>query len=159
MYHYGRKSSTQLSTLHPHLQHIFTKVLETDDHSVDQGGRTFNEQWDLFNADPPRTTLHPPDGKHLIQSDGWAYAADITPWLNGKRLVTSEEGFGPYQMAQFAWFLRKVKEVGAIYLARIEQDTGQKWKLRFGIDWDGDGEILTDQKFQDWFHVELIREA
>ncbi|KKL63600.1 hypothetical protein LCGC14_2173520, partial [marine sediment metagenome] len=32
---------------------------------------------------------------------------------------------------------------------------GSGYQLRFGINWDRDAEILTDQKFDDWFHIEL----
>ena len=155
MYNYSPHSLAQRRSLQPHLREVLSRTLETDDHRIDQGGRSDDEQWAYYNAGT--STLRPPNGKHLIQSDGYAYAADVCPYLNGVRLATDKENFGPYQMAQFAWFLRKVKEVSIVYLAEIEAISGERWELRFGVDWDGDNEILTDQKFQDWFHVELVK--
>jgi len=155
MYTFGNKSKENLKDVFPLLVNILNKVLETDDFSVDQGGRTEAQQWEAFNSG--HSKVHPPDGNHLIKKlpgmdREYAFAVDICPYLNGKRLATDEKNFGPYQMAQFAWFLRKVKCVGEELL----KDTG--WKLRFGIDWDSDMEILTDQTFQDWFHVEIIKQ-
>lgn len=155
---YGSKSRSQLATLYPWLQLILVKALEVHDHSVDDGGRTDAEQLALYDADPPRTTLRPPDGKHLLRADPtgmfpgkWSLAVDVTPWINNRRLATKGSAFGATQQAQFARFLGIVERIGADVL----QGTG--WQLRFGINWDGDEEILSDQSFQDWFHVELIR--
>jgi len=154
-YRFGTHSRRQLATLHPSFQAVLHEVLETDDFAIDQGGRTEAQQWEYYNAGTSQ--LHPPDGKHLIQPDGWAYAADLCPWINGHRLATDAESFGPYQMAQFAWFLRRVEQVGEYLLRAQALVTGEHFHLRFGINWDGDAEILTDQKFQDWFHVEMVR--
>lgn len=155
-YTFGKKSQKQLDTLYPILQNIFLQVLETDDFSVDQGGRTDEQQWEYYNKGT--STLHPPNGKHLLkkcpflQSDEklYAFAADVTPWIKGKRLATHGSAFGVEQGAQFAWFLRKMKEVADELLK------GGPWRLRFGINWDSDEEILTDQNFDDWFHLELV---
>lgn len=157
MYNYGRKSMGQWKTLYPYLGLILLKVLREHDHSIDTGGRTDEKQWSLFNANPPRTTLHPPQGKHLLREDPsgyfdgkWSFAADITPFINGRRLATSARSFGPDQRAQFAYFLGIFKAEAD----RVLEGTG--WKIRLGINWDMDAEILSDQSFDDWFHVELI---
>ena len=155
-YRYGERSLAQRATLHPHLRRILERVLEEEDHAILQGARSEAEQWAAFRAG--RSRLHPPAGPHLVRADGWAYAADIVPCLHGRPIETGAEGFGPIQQAQFAWFLRGVRETGRAYFADLRESTGERWRLRFGIDWDEDGEILTDQSFQDWFHVELLRE-
>lgn len=156
MYRYGRKSKAQLSTVHPFLQLIMIRVLLTDDHSIDQGGRSIGQQQAYF--DRKASKLRPPKGKHLMRFDPtkqfggtWAFAVDTCPYIHGRRLATSAAKFGPDQRAQFAWFLRRVEQEGH----RLLDGTG--WKLRFGINWDGDAEILTDQKFLDWDHVEMLR--
>ena len=156
MYRYGRKSTTQISTVHLYLQLIMRRVLLTDDHSIDQGGRTIGQQQAYF--DRKASKLRPPKGKHLLRLDptqqfggAWAFAVDACPYIKGKRLATSAAKFGPDQRAQFAWFLRRVEQEGH----RILDGTG--WKLRFGINWDGDAEILSDQKFHDFFHIEMVR--
>ncbi len=157
-YKYGYKSNRQRKTLYPWIQLIFLKVLEVHDHSLDQGGREDSEQWALFNADPPATTLHPPDGKHLLRVDPtemfdglWSFAVDTTPWINNRRLATRGDQFGPEQQAQFARFLGIVEQIGRDVLS------GTGWHLRFGYNWDEDAEILTDQDFDDFFHIEIVR--
>jgi len=151
-------SETQLSTLHPHLREILRNVIVSDDFRVDQGGRTEAEQRKLYEEG--RTTLLPPKGRHLIQPDGYAYAADLWPYVNGKRVVVKDKCETADDVAaycQFAWLMRRVKDEGITYFFAHENITGERWKLRFGIDWDGDGEILTDQTFDDFPHVELVR--
>ena len=80
----------------------------------------------------------------------YSYAADLVPWIKGKALVTTEGGFGPDQRAQFAYFL------GLAKMTAEEVLWGTGWEFRLGINWDMDDEILTDQSFDDWFHVELV---
>lgn len=157
MYKLSTHSKTQRHTLYPWLQLTLNRALLKHDFRIDQGGRTDKEQWDLFNHDPPRTRLHPPNGKHLLRRDPsgeisglWSFAADICPYINGKRLDTSAKGFGPTQQAQFAYFLSMVKAEADIVLM------GTRWELRLGINWDSDAEIISDQAFDDWFHVELV---
>ena len=159
MYKYGRKSKAQKRSLYPWLQLILMKVLLRHDHSIDQGGRTDKRQWALYNHKPPRTTLHPPNGKHLLRYDPsgefkgkWAFAADVCPYINGRRLATGAKSFGPNQKAQFAFFLSMVQ----LEAEHVLKGTG--WKIRLGINWDMDAEILTDQRFDDWFHVEIVWE-
>ena len=156
-YRYGYKSLQQWRTLHPWLRLILLKLLAVHDHSVNQGGRTPTEQQAFF--DRGTSTLAPPNGKHLMRPDVslqfqagelYSLAADITPYIKGRKLVTHEEGFGPNQKAQFAYFLGLAKRIASTVL----RDTG--WGFRLGINWDMDAEILTDQTFQDWFHVELV---
>lgn len=155
MYRHGRKSTEQRLTLHPWLQLIFLKLLARHDHSIDQGGRTEQEQWDAYNR--KASTLHPPDGKHLLREDPsgefpglWSLAADVTPWINGVRLATRGAQFNYARRSQFAYFLGVLKEVADGVLRDIS------WEVRLGINWDMDAEILSDQDFDDWFHVELV---
>ena len=158
-YKYGRKSEAQLRTLYPFLQLVMLRTLVVHDHSLDQGGRSKTEQFALFNARPKRSNLKPPDGKHLMRHDPtgrveglWSFAVDTTPFINGRRLATHGKSFGPDQMAQFARFLGIVEQNGRDVLS------GTGWHLRFGINWDEDEEILTDQNFNDWYHIEIIRD-
>lgn len=159
MYKYGAKSNRQRRSLHPLLQLIFLKVLLVHDHSLDQGGRTWGRQLYLYNAKPQRTKLKPPAGRHLLRKDPTgmvktlcSFAVDTTPWIEGRPLATNAKRFGPAQKAQFAWFLGIVATIGR----EVLEGTG--WRLRFGVNWDEDEVILTDQKFNDWFHVEMVRD-
>lgn len=153
---FGRGSRRELATIYPWLQLILIKTLERHDLGIIQGGRTDGEQWDVFNKGS--STLHPPDGKHLLREDPlvyfegkWSFAADVIPYINGRSLATHGSNFGPSQRAQFAYFLGILKEVADNVLA------GTGWDIRLGVNWDMDAEILTDQDFDDWFHIELVR--
>ncbi len=156
-YKYGSKSEAQLRTLYPFLQLVMLRTLIVHDHSLDQGGRSEAQQLALYNAKPQRSKLKPPAGKHVMRPDPtgrveglWSFAVDTTPFINGRRLATSVQVFHAARQAQFARFLGIIETNGRDVL----QGTG--WHLRFGINWDEDAEILTDQKFDDWFHVEVV---
>ena len=94
----------------------------------------------------------------MIQPDGYAYAADLEPYINGKPIATDPESFKGVQMAQFAFFLGILKETADRYLNDYYHQTNQRFVMRLGINWDQDAEILSDQDFDDWYHVELVRE-
>lgn len=155
MYRYGRASRAENRTLHPMLQTVLARTLFKHDHSVDQGGRTEEQQQEFF--DKGTSTLAPPKGKHLLrpdpsgQFDGlWSLAADVTPFINNRRLATRGSRFGYDQRAQFAYFLGILKAEAD----HVLEGTG--WEIRLGVNWDMDEEILSDQDFDDWFHVELV---
>ncbi len=155
-FHYGRRSLEQRNMVYPWLQLILEKTLAVHDHSIDQGGRSDEQQREYHRLGV--TTLLPPDGKHLLKPDPtgqffgrWSFAVDCCPYINGRRLATDKARFGPNQRAQFTRFLAIVEQIGRDVLA----DTG--WALRFGINWDMDEEILTDQTFQDFYHIETVR--
>ena len=155
-YIFGRNSRHELAGLYPWLQLILIKTLERHDLGILQGGRTDDEQWAVFRDG--FSTLHPPSGKHLAREDPfdyfvglWSFAADVVPYINGRRLATRGEQFTYVRRAQFAYFLGILKEVADNVLA------GTEWEIRLGINWDQDAEILSDQDFDDYFHVEIVR--
>ena len=155
-FHYGRRSLEQRSMVYPWLQLILEKTLAVHDHSIDQGGRSEEQQREYHRLGV--TTLLPPDGAHLLKPDPtsqffgrWSFAVDVCPYINGRRLATDRAGFGHMQKAQFIRFLAIIEQIGRNVLG----DT--RWALRFGINWDMDEEILTDQTFQDYFHVEIVQ--
>ena len=150
-YVFGLASTKQRSTLHPHLQAILVRTLATDDFVILEGARDYARQAAAFAAGTSKIDPAKGPWPHMIRKDGYAWAADLHPYINGKPLDTTS--FGPAQQAQFAWFLRRVKEVGIAYFHTRELP----YHLRFGVDWDEDNVILTDQTFQDWFHVEMVR--
>lgn len=170
-YQFSAHSRAQLATLHPLLREILETAILTDDFRVDEGARSRDRQAQLV-ADGSSTTM---ESWHLPQADGFAYAADIWPYIHGRRLEVPawaeierrvlagdakrwiQDAVGAY--AQFSWMMRRVKEVAQPILAAQANITGELWIVRFGLDWDGDGEILTDQVFDDFPHVELRRAA
>lgn len=154
-YRYSAESMANLSGLHPILIRSGRKLLETDDHKVIDGVRTRRRQWELYNEGA--STVPPgPKAKHLRRDDGFGHAMDIVPFVDGKPVDTSAFGFGVEQAGQFAWMLRKLYDIMVEECARWERETGQKFNPRLGINWDMDHVILTDQGFDDWFHVEIM---
>ena len=148
MYKFSQHSEGENQSLYPWLHLILIKTLKRHDFRNDQGGRTDDEQWAVYNSGA--STLHPPNGKHLLKPDPsgrfageWSFAADVCPYINGKRVATGKESFGTAQQAQFAYFLSQLKSVAD----EVLEGTG--WKVRLGINWDQDAEILTDQNFDD----------
>ncbi len=179
MYYYSRHSKTERATLHPYLQRILNAVLETDDFRIEQGARTRLSQQSAFDRGASKVRGDG-DYPHMVHEDGYCYAADIWPYIKGKRLAVPgiheiigwvatntepysdkdlskrvEDAVGRY--AQFAWLMRRVQEVANEYFEELENATGEKWVLRWGGNWNMDAEILTDQGFDDYPHVEIRR--
>ena len=155
MYHYSKHSMKQRATLHTVAQLGLDFTLIRHDFKIIQGGRTDEQQWAYYNKGT--STLHPPQGKHLIQPDGFAYAADVHPYVNGKPVDTSATGFRVQQAGQFGYFLaileQECKDACDDWYGR----NGDQFDVRLGANWDMDAELLTDQSFDDWFHIEWIR--
>jgi len=132
---WGRRSKRVYDTLDPRLQVLVTRLRdEVADISLTSGTRDFMEQNALFEAGA--STLRWPDSKHnKIPS----IAVDLQPH--------------PYPKYE-------PKLWGALgYLAgramAIAHEEG--FAIRWGGDWNGDGD-LTNQKFDDLFHLEIVDE-
>jgi len=129
---WGRKSKRVLKELDPRLQTLMTRVRdEVADISLISGHRDCDEQNTLFEVGA--STLRWPDSKHNKRP---ALAVDFQP--------------APYPVNEKLW--------GALGYAAgrafgIAAEMGIK--IRWGGDWDGDGDV-TDQKFDDLFHIELV---
>ena len=178
-YSYGEHSRNQSQTLHPYLREILKRALETDDHRIEQGARPREEQWAAFRRGASKVTGDG-DYPHMIREDGWCYAADIWPYINGKRVQVpdvqamvdtaresdiADDTIAPWMQnavgryCQFIWLIRKVQEVALVYFAEIEAISGEQWEFTTGTNWDKDPEILTDQGFDDYPHIQIRRIA
>lgn len=115
------------------------RVLQHHDCKVVWGYRNEAQQNELFAKGLSKVKF--PNSAH-----NKGLAVDLMPYVceNGKvrGLVDVKTDL---DRAKFAYFVGLVmgiaKELGIILVS--------------GIDWDGDGEILSDQTFQDWMHFEL----
>jgi peptidoglycan L-alanyl-D-glutamate endopeptidase CwlK len=132
---WSNRSKKVYDTLDPRLQVLVTRLRdEVADISLTSGYRTPDEQNELFEIGA--STVRWPDSKHnKIPSK----AVDLQPF--------------PYPKYE-------PKLWGALgYLAgrahAIAQEEG--FSIRWGGDWNRNGD-LTDQKFDDLFHLELIDE-
>jgi len=137
---FGRASRQRLETVHPLLRQIIKNVLKMQvmDMTVMYGVREKEAQNEMFKKGLSKKQW--PNSKHNILKD-WhkSLAADVGPFINGKisRIYTQCSYLAGYMM-------------GEAYNIGV--------KMRWGGDWDMDGEAITDQDFQDLYHYEIILE-
>lgn len=137
---FGKTSMERLETVHPDLQRLCFEVIKFYDFSVLEGHRSLERQQELFNANPPLTTLDGVNKKSKHQSYP-SIAVDLMPWpenLHGRNIWEDK----------FRWH----------YFAGLVMGTAKSMKipLRWGGDWNGDFSN-ADQKFHDLPHFELLR--
>jgi hypothetical protein len=129
MYKFGERSKNNLATCHPLLQEILNEAIKHVDFSVLQGHRGEIEQNAYYSAGKSKVKW--PNSKH---NKNPSHAVDVAPypidWEDIKRF------------AHLMGLLRGIAVAKGI-------------KVRIGADWDNDGDI-TDHKFMDWPHIELV---
>jgi peptidoglycan L-alanyl-D-glutamate endopeptidase CwlK len=150
IYSFGRFSRKKLDTCHPDLILILETAIAISnvDFGVSEGERTQEKQNEYYQQG--RTKPGPiitwidgytKKGKHNYDP---SMAADYYAFVNGKISYNLEA------LSYLAGLFHAVAEV--LYAAgKITH------KIRWGGNWDMDGEILTDQTFDDRPHVELIK--
>lgn len=123
----------KLTTCHPYIQTVFTRVLEYFDHTVLEGRRGKEDQNKAFNEG--KSQLRWPDGKHnVVEEDDLSLAVDVIPypidWNDRER------------MNYFA---------GQVLATGRSMDI----EIRWGGDWDRDTQV-KDNSFDDLVHFELV---
>lgn len=134
-YSYGKKSLLTLRGADSGLQRVFHTALNLGliDISILEGHRPEEEQNRLFKGG--KSKVQYPNSKHNKTP---SEALDAAPYVGGKASFDYRH---------------------CIYLAGIICAVGT-WlgiKIRWGGNWDMDGEPLTDQGFQDLVHYEVIK--
>ena len=131
MNRFGRNSRRQLSTSDGRLQDIAHIVLKIKDHAVIKGHRTEREQRSAYENG--HSQLDWPNGKH-------------------NKLPSTAIDVQTYPLPQNEQELREEQ----LYLLGLYAGVGymKDIPIRIGGDWDRDGEI-TDNSFDDFFHVEI----
>lgn len=137
-YQYGKNSHERLETVDPRLQLVFRTALALGliDISIIQGVRPQEEQNRLYNE--RRSRVQWPDGKHNIKEpEEKAKAIDAGPYIKGRVSYNHKH---------------------CCFLAGVILGIGrsQGIKIRWGGNWDQDGEPITDQDFQDLVHYEIV---
>lgn len=137
-YSYGRTSSGVLITASFKLQLVFDEALSMGliDITAIEGRRAKARQNRLFAIDKSKVKW--PNSKHnVLNPNDLAHAVDAAPYVNGK--------------ASDVWY-------HCIFLAGVIQTCGEKLgiPIRWGGNWDRDGEPITDQEFQDLWHYEEV---
>lgn len=136
IYSFGKKSKKCLSEVHEDLQNVARLALEWGvmDFAVIEGRRSKERQNGFYNSGKSRVQW--PNGKHnVLNKADLANAYDIAPVVNGK----------------LSWGQKH-----CIHLAGVIISAGKCLgiKIRWGGNWDMDGEPITDQDFQDLVHFE-----
>lgn len=135
-YKFSQKSIERLHTCDVFLVDIMQEALMRSaiDFGIAEGYRTPERQRQLFDEGKSKIDGISKRGKHNFNP---SRAVDIYAWVNGKVC------YDKHALCFLAGvILSRAKELSV--------------PLRWGGNWDMDGEIITDQTFQDLVHFELI---
>lgn len=142
---FGKSSNKKLDTCHPDMQLIMRTALALSrmDFGIAEGHRTLATQQKYFNEGKSKCDGIKAKSKHQGSP---SMAADIYPYINGK---------ADYSLEALSYLAGHIVGISEMLWAfgRIQH------VIRWGGNWDGDGEILTDQKFDDRPHFELKYKA
>jgi peptidoglycan L-alanyl-D-glutamate endopeptidase CwlK len=132
---FGASSLAKLQQCDPRLQQIMHAAIANSkvDFGISEGHRDEATQNKYFSEG--RSKVQWPNGKHNQYP---SEAVDVVAYVNGKPTFAMPYYiylYGLFTMAAHAMF----KDVS----------------IRSGLDWDQDGEIMTDQTFNDGCHFEL----
>jgi len=141
IFHFGTKSECHLATCHPAITLVAREALAMGvmDVGVIHGWRGEKIQNLLYNAGDSKLPWDKSKHNRMINGKPYSWAIDILIYVNGKA-----SWYRPYYLIMAGVFITCAKKLGI--------------ELRWGGNWDMDAEPLTDQKFQDLGHYELIRE-
>jgi len=130
---WSKRSQRVYDTLDPRLQVLVTRIRdEVTDVSLISGYRDFMEQNSLFEAGV--STLRWPESKHNKRP---SKAVDLQPYPYPE--------YEPKLWGSLGYIAGRAHAIAA----------EEGFLIRWGGDWDGDGD-MTDQQFDDLFHLELI---
>lgn len=135
-------SNSRLNTCHEKLQEVIREAIKRTnvDFGVSEGYRSIQRQQELYASGrtKPGPILTYVDGikkksKHNVYP---SQAVDIYAWVN-----------------KASWDSRYLIYLGGV-ITSTANDLGID--IRWGGNWDSDGEIITDQSFLDLPHFEII---
>jgi peptidoglycan L-alanyl-D-glutamate endopeptidase CwlK len=147
-FHFGDASIARLTTCHQDLQRVMLDAIVRSpvDFSITEGHRSHEQQLRYFLAGKskldPRIPEHKNKAMHLYSP---SRACDIAIFVPGKPGLT-------YDYNHLCVIAGVVFACAADLLNR-QQITH---RIRWGGNWDGDGEIIVDQTFNDLPHFELV---
>ena len=133
-YKFGERSLNKLAECEHELQILAHRALGLNlmDFAVIEGHRIKSKQDEYFNARMSKVQW--PAGKHNRYP---SQAMDVVPYINGT----------------VSWNNFHCCVLAGIILATAK-DRGIK--IRWGGNWNRDGEPITDQNFQDLVHFEMV---
>ena len=140
---FGKRSREKLSQCHPDLQLIAEESLKLSsiDFGISEGHRSVEKQQEYFRTGKSKVDGIKKKGKHNYQP---SLAFDFYAYIPGK----PSEAFSMHNLTYLAGVITATAR-------RLYNEGKITHQLRWGANWDRDGEILTDQDFDDAPHVEL----
>lgn len=158
---WGRSSNKVIDTCDPRLRYILDEHIKTVDSSAVWGYRGEDDQNEMFRTNVSKVKY--PNSKHNVKP---SLAIDIVPyhprlgklWGGSAQLRDIVKEFnvkGSHDKATakaLAWVWQMYSVQHGSMMACAEQ-IGQP--LRGGMDWNRDGTVLIDQKFDDGAHFEI----
>lgn len=143
-YIFGNTSNQRLSSCHIDLQIIMREALKRSpmDFGIAEGHRSLDRQQQLYAEGKSKCDGIQNFSKHQPNP---SIAVDVYPFINGRA----------------DWSPEAVIFLAGIILATaidLKNRGVINTRIRWGGNWDGDGEILTDQEFDDGPHFELLFE-
>jgi len=141
MYKFSNKSKERLNTCHEDLRLIANIAIKRSqiDFGIAEGHRSVERQYDLYKAGLSKIDGVNKRGKHNYKP---SLAFDIYAWVNGRS--SYDQRYIIFIAGVILAVAKELKEQGRI-------DT----ELRWGGNWDGDGQIINDQSFNDLVHFEI----
>lgn len=145
---FGAASAARLSTCHIDLQKIFNVAIRRShiDFSIVEGQRSYELQKQYFEQGKSRLNPDNPEhlksAKHLMNP---SMAVDIVAFVPTNRAM--------------AYDAKHLSFIAGVVIAVAEElfSKGEiSHLIRWGGNWDADGEIIEDQDFDDLPHFELI---
>ena len=133
MYRFGTGSMNKLKRVHPMLVKVMTEAIKTSpfDFAITCGVRTIVQQQALYEKGrtKPGEIVTYADGiikesNHQIKADGYAYAVDLYPYINGS--IRREYGEYKYEVNAIAKHILKTAEKLGINIV-----WGGNWKTLF----------------------------
>lgn len=138
----GKRSEERLATCDPVLAELVCELAKRMDLEVLCGHRGQAEQDEAFGAG--RSKLRWPDGPHNATP---SRAVDIAPWPVLWPHGDDDDRTRGRKIARFARLAGVLEEIAR----------ARGVDLRWGGDWDSDGEIMDNGAFDDLPHFELRR--
>lgn len=151
---FGQKSLGKLNTVHADLRLIALTVIERSkvDFSIIEGARAFETQLHYFlegkSKLDPRRTDHFKRAMHVTSEERpKAMAIDIGIYHQNYE-TRKDIIWDQVHLAYVAGLFDSVA-------AELYEDGKVEHLIRWGGNWDNDGIIMKDQRFQDLVHLEL----
>lgn len=143
MYHFSKTSQNRLKTCTSDLQKVFNLAIKRSkvDFGIASGHRPTDEQQRLYaqGRTVPGPIVTYVDGIKKKSEHNYkpSKATDVYAWVNGRA----------------SW-----DEKHLCYIAGVVMSCAEELgvPLRWGGNWDGDGEIISDQQFMDLPHYEIL---